>query len=356
MGLDIKYKEWVGPIDRVRGDAQGRLNLLRLDKNERITPLSHKIWREVESQINDTAISSYPEQECLYDSLAHLHNLKKENFVLTAGSDAAIRNVFDLCVKPRDKVITLKPTFAMIDVYCQLYDANQCAIECKPDLTSPSDDILKNIDETTSLVILANPNSPTGTIIEPKKLKSIFLKAQEHKSTVLMDEAYYEFYGESSLGLIHDFPNLVVTRTFSKACGLAGLRIGYLVACEPLIALFYKFRPMYEVNSISVLFAKATLNNLNEVEQYVVDVNKGKNYLQKQLKELGLEFLDTKANFIHINFGESKDRVLKHLNSKGIRVRSSLPFEEYDTFLRVTLGPEEIMKKFVMEIKRTCLN
>ncbi|MGH8672616.1 MAG: pyridoxal phosphate-dependent aminotransferase, partial [Burkholderiales bacterium] len=266
------------------------------------------------------------------------------NIVLTAGSDAAIRHAFELFVNPGDRVITLTPTFAMVDVYCELYRATRIAISYSQDLVLDLEGLLNNMGPSASLVVLANPNSPTGTYIAHPDLEKILEKAQPDGVPVLVDEAYYGFCKQTALPFCQKYNNLMITRTFSKAAGLAGLRIGYVVAGEELAQLLYKFKPMYEINSIAVLAAMEILDNLQTVEDdYLNRTEEGREYLIQLLTEMNIAFRDTYANFIHIDFVQNKEEALREFEERGVLVGRGLPIQGYENYLRITLGPAEAM-------------
>ena len=156
--------------------------------------------------------------------------ISSENLVFTAGSDQAIKNTFELFYEKNKNVITIDPTFAMVDIYCKIFKTKQIKIGYEKNLKLRIDDIYKSINKKTCLVILANPNSPTGTLIKKNDLIKIIKKAQKFNAKVLLDEAYYEFSNYNFLSKIKIYKNLIIIRTFSKIFGFAGLRSGYVVS------------------------------------------------------------------------------------------------------------------------------
>ena len=325
-----------------------------MEKNERVTPFSSGFWKKAVKNITPERILAYPEPEGFYRKLSKFYGMSAGHFVLTAGSDAAIRNGFDLCVKPGDAVVTLKPTFAMVEVYCELYNAKKRLVSYNRDLSLDIDALLGSIDKKASLVVLANPNSPTGTYIDNATMEKIIRRAKQFGAVVLVDEAYYGFCPKTCLALVERFDNLMITRTFSKACGMAGLRIGYIIACPSLAELLYKFRPMYEVNSMALLFAETALDNWKETNTYIKETVAGKDYLIKELKRLGFSYVETRANFIHIDFKNKKKAAQQLFEQQEIRVRGGLALPGYESFLRITLGPKPAMRKFVQALEALC--
>jgi histidinol-phosphate aminotransferase len=343
----IKYKNWVANVTRVRGDLKTRHGKIRLDKNERVSDFPLDFLDDIRNNITSDLISSYPETEKLYNLLSDELKVNVEQIVVTAGSDAAIRTVFDLFVNPNDEVIILYPTFAMIEIYCRLYNAKTITIGYNSNLELEHERLLQSINEKTALIIIPNPNSPTGTLICDDVLKLILNMASRYNVPVFIDEAYYGFNSTSAIDHLSEYDNLIIGRTFSKSFGLAGLRVGYLIASRTLAQLLYCYRPMYEVNSIGVQIAVLALQRKDIMENYVKQVEMGRAYLIGCLKERKMRFADTKTNFIHIDFLNNRFKALELFERKGVLIRGGLPIAEYGSYLRVTLGPIDEMKKVV---------
>lgn len=336
-------KSWVDSVYRIRGTASSRFDFLRLDKNERTTKFSESFFDRVVSKIRHEHLTAYPEVEPLYDKLANSLNLSRDQIVITAGSDAGIKNCFDLAVERGSEVITISPTFAMVDIYAQLFGAKQIKIGYNTDLTFQNDEMLKAITQDTSLVIIANPNSPTGTLISNDDIESIVKKAFLYGAIVLIDEAYYGFCKQTAFPLISKYNNLVIARTFSKASGLAGCRIGFLIAQPELAQRLYKFRPMYEVNAFGLLAAMEVLDNEELIEAYLDETQQGREYLKRSLDKLGYKYIDTKTNFIHIDFGPKRDVIEKIFIDNHILVRGGPGVPGFESYLRLSLGPKKLM-------------
>ncbi len=348
--MQIKHKKWIDSVERLR-NVNSRRGFLRLDKNERVHPFSHSFWEKVIDKISQEHVQAYPETERLYFLLGKLNSRDISEFIITPGSDAAIRTAFDLCVNPDDAVIILQPTFAMVEVYCELYNAEKRIIQYNQNLYIDIGHILDAIDENVSLIVIANPDSPTGTVISVSNMERIVSKAQTYGIVVLIDEAYYEFCGETMVGLIDTYPNVMITRTMSKAYGIAGLRIGYIMAQTSLASLLYRYRPLYEVNSIALIFAEAFLENWSEVRDYLVKVEEGRKYLINELIKLNMEYVDTKTNFIHVNFGPNKANAGRLFKQNGIIVRDGLKMESFKDYWRITLGSKTAMEKLISAMR-----
>jgi len=347
----VKYKKWIDGVERFPATSETRYKKLRLDKNERTISFGPDFMGSLLSSIEPDHLCAYPEVLPFYKQLASHLGLAAENLFLTAGSDAAIRHCFDLFVNPGDKVVVLEPTFAMVDVYCQLYAATRSPVGYDADLEIDYQDMVSRLDDNTSLVIIANPNSPTGTYIPHDELSKVLLKASELEIPVLVDEAYYGFCKNSAVSLLSEYRNLIVSRTFSKAYGLAGLRIGFLIGDTGLMRLIQKFKPMYEVNQIAILFASKLLEDFSIVDKYIEDADIGKRWLVRELRLLGFDVVDTETNFIHVDFGSKLEKILSRFRSNQILVRGGLSVAGYENFLRITTGPLESMER-VVEVVR----
>lgn len=231
----------------------------------------------------------------------------------------------------------------MVDIYATLWKTNKKIITYADDLSIQVYDITSSISDKTSLVILANPNSPTGNSLPSNSIQQIISRAKQFNVPILIDEAYFGFSDTTAEPFLKDYDNLIIARTFSKAFGLAGLRIGYLYSNESLISKMYKFRPMYEVTSVSLLFADYLLENPGIVTEYIKSTRDGLSYLTGVLDRLGLSYIPTDTNFIHVNFGGKKDSAVKIFEKNSLLVRGGLPFKGYENFLRLTIGPKEQM-------------
>lgn len=344
-------KSWIDDVYRVRGTLSTRLDSLRLDKNERTTEFSKPFIEVFLSRLRQEHFTAYPETEPLYDKLAEYLHVDRTQIVVTAGSDAGIKNCFELAVERGSKVITLSPTFAMVDIYAQLFGADQTKIGYNHDLSLQYDRLLDAIDHDTSLIVIANPNSPTGTMISESRIEDLVRKARQNCAVILIDEAYYGFSKETALPLLSKYENLVVARTFSKSAGLAGCRVGYLVAQAELAQRLYRFRPMYEVNAFGVLAAMTILEHPEIVENYLSMTEDGRSFLKASISQLGLRYRDTHANFLHVDLGERRNAIEKELVDRKILVRGGPGVDGYEQYLRISLGPAESMIPIVAALK-----
>ena len=337
-------------LNRDKINFFSRKNYLRLDKNERVSDFKANIIKKI--KLSSFDLSAYPETGFVYKSLANYLNISKNNLLITPGSDFGYRICFEyFCRNYNKKIISLDPTFGMVEVYTKLYNIKKIKIGYDKNFNPNLKKLLKSIDSKISLIVLANPNSPTGTILKFEKMIEIIKKAKKFNIPVLIDEAYFGFYKFSFIKFVNKFSNLLILRTFSKSFGLAGLRIGYLVASKNIIKEISKYKPMYEINSIACKVANLLIKNPKIFKEYINKTNEGKKYLQKELTKLKIPYLKTYANFIHIGLGKFKKIVEKNLKRKKILARKGPGVIGYESYLRITLGPVSEMKKVVKVLK-----
>jgi histidinol-phosphate aminotransferase len=237
----------------------------------------------------------------------------------------------------------------MVDVYAKLFGANQVKINFNKKLELDINKLIGKIDYKTKLIIIANPNSPTGTVIKNKQIVNILKKAKQFNCYVLIDEAYYGFYNFTVLSYLKKFSNLIISRTFSKAYGLAGCRVGFIIANKDIARRLYKFRPMYEISSFSVLIVKEILNNKSILKKYIQETIRGKKYLVKNLDRHGFSYHDSYTNFLLVDFRTKslKDKVKNYLKRKNTLVKGESNIPGCENFLKFSLGPVKYMKLII---------
>lgn len=327
---------------------------LWLDKNENVDPELLAFSQQILQGIDPQCLSIYPDCHELYQKIAKKDEVEPENLLLTAGSDGAIRTVFEACINEGDTVIHSDPTFAMYYVYSKMFGAKSSAISyrrCNSGPEFPLQQWLDSIRELQpKLVCLANPDSPTGTVLTESNLQLLIETALENNSLVLIDEAYFPFYPFSALKWINRYPNLLVARTFAKAWGVAGLRIGYLATNTQLSAYMHKLKPMYEVNTVSLRFMEAMLDHPEKVQESVLRLQQGKEFFIDEMQKLGFKCLDTQANFIHVEFREFEEVVHAALQDK-VLFRPGFGHDCLKGFTRFTIATKDISAKVIALIK-----
>lgn len=321
---------------------------LWLDKNENLDPALLALSREVLLEMPASAVATYPEAGEIYRKLARWAGGVPESLLLTPGSDGAIRLVFEAFVEHGDEVVHTSPTFAMYPVYSQMFGAKTYPIEYQRKGDGPHLDPQAVIDAVLShkpkLLCLPNPDSPTGTVVAPEDLRRILTACEEVGTVFLLDEAYHPFYEWSAVSWTATSRHLIVARTFAKAWGAAGLRIGYAVAHPETIALLHKMRPMYEVSTFAVEFMSRMLDRPAEMQQTVARINEGKAFFVEKMRALGFKVLPTAGNFLHVAFGDRGAAIHAALAGK-VLYRASFDHSCLAGYSRFSVAPEAIMSR-----------
>lgn len=317
-----------------------------LDKNENLDPILLSISEEVLRSIPVLTLASYPEAGEAYRKLALIEEVPPESLLFTAGSDGAIRLTFEAFVGDGDAVIHTSPTFAMYEIYCQMFGASVTAINYEMTNISPELDIDKLIESIRQvkpkLLCIPNPDSPTGAHISLNSLEGILKVCEEVGSVLLVDEAYYPFCKVTAMPWIKKSKNLIVARTFAKAWGAAGLRIGYAAAHPETIKYLHKMRPMYEVSTLAIEYVKRLLDYQHEMLMSVDRMLKSKKYFIEQMEALGFNTLKTEGNFVHVAFREKSALIHSALKNKFL-YKKFFEHPALNGFTRFTVGPLSVM-------------
>lgn len=325
---------------------------LWLDKNENNDTFLKNIHSNVLKKVKLLDISAYPDLSETYRNLSKFLKVNINKIFLTAGSDIAIKSVFEAFVSPGNKVLTTNPTYAMYSVYCKIFKAKNISINYEYTKKSPYLDIKKFILEIKrnrpKLICIPNPDSPTGQVISQKNLEHIIKISKKSNSLILIDEAYYLFYKSSVINLIDRYKNLILIRSASKAMGIAGLRVGIVISNPNIISQVFMNKPMYEISSIGNLFIKEIIkkNNYRLIKKSVDRLLIGKKFFIKYLKKKKINFLNSHANFIHVNFGSSKKKILSELQKK-IYFRHEEKHKSMKGFSRISLTNKKNFKKII---------
>ena len=339
-------------IYRLSTSSNSRLDQIRLDKNERADAHLSFFFNKLKDNITSDLISAYPEFDKIYKKLSKKLKVNANNIVFTAGSDQAIKNTFELFYKKNKEVITIDPTFAMVDIYCKIFRTKQIKIGYDNNLKLRLKDIYGAINKNTSLVILANPNSPTGTVITKRDLIKIIKKAKKYNAKVLLDEAYHEFSTYNFSSKIKDYNNLIIIRTFSKIFGLAGLRAGYVLSNKEIIKKYFAIKPMYEINSIAVKALELILSNQKFINVYLKEMREGEEYAKIFCKKNNFKFIKCHANFFHIYFNHDPKKIQNYLLKKKILIKGGPGVDNFEKYLRISFAKKSTISLILNEVKK----
>ena len=321
----------------------GRHGKVRLDFNENTIGCSPRVEKFLKKEASRDLIATYPEYVEVKGELARFLQVDPNQLLLTNGTDEAIQLLITTFVDREDEVLILSPSYAMYRFYAEVAGAAVKEVAYRlPDLSFDLNRFLQSIGPKTKAILIANPNNPTGTAIAEQDLATILRAAPQ--VCVLIDEAYFEFYGKTALSL-GSFDNLFVTRTFSKAHGMAGMRIGCLISNTENIAFMHKAQSPYSVNILAARAAAEAIQDQDYVREYVRQTLEGRDLICEAMKALKVPSWPSNANFVLFDAGGLADECLARCCSAGVLIRDRR--YEIPGALRVTAGPPEQMAKFI---------
>jgi len=285
------------------------VDLLRLQASERNEDWSEKLFNKFKDSITQEDIKFYPNLNSLYDRLKEHYNYS--NLILGTGSDKCIEYFIQAHCKTHSKLLIFDPSFPMYSVYGEVYGYEVVKVK-QTSASIPYKEFLSYIDKDT-IVIITNPTSPMGQEIVPEFISKVL----EKNTPTLIDEAYIEFSEcKSSDNLLSIFNNLFICRTFSKALGSAGIRLGVITASATNIRLLQQFRPMFEINGLTAKWADLLLDNYNEVEDYINKVKITRSHVVKICKDKNIPYLNGSSNWIHIIHSNLPNDIIFKTNCK----------------------------------------
>jgi len=297
----------------------GRAGLLRLDFNENTIGPSPKVLERLREATAGDFLTLYPEYEVARERMAAFFGVTADQVVFSDGTDEGIHILVQAYVEPGEEVLIPWPTFPMYKFYAEAAGAEPVLVHRDPEtLDFPTEALIRRIGPKTKAILIANPNNPTGGTAEPEDLERVLEAAPE--AAVLVDEAYIEFYGETTLPWLSRFGNLFVSRTFSKAWGLAGLRVGCLLSQAENAQWVRRGQSPYSLNSVGVECALAAIEDREYVENYVREVVASRATLEKALDEAGIKRWTSAANFVLARFPDP-GLICRALRDRGVLVR-----------------------------------
>ena len=322
-------KKYLPPLEG-RRCYKGRL----LDFNERTIPPSKKVIKALGEFIKSGQIQLYPEYSTINNKIAEYAGVKSNQVMIVNGSDQGIDIIFRTYTKNGDKVVIPSPSFAMFFQYARITGV----------------EVVDSIKKGVKLVVICNPNNPTGSYMSLEEIEKILIKALKISAMVYVDEAYFEFCGITAAGLIDKYPNLIISRTFSKAFGLASMRVGYVLSSAQNTDEMMKVRGPYDISMPAVVAASAALDDKKEMEKYVDEVmNKAKPLVEDYFMANNIEFFPSRANFLLFKM-KNPSMHSEKLKNLGFLTRPRKG-EGIDGTIRVTIGTVPQMKKFINKFK-----
>jgi histidinol-phosphate aminotransferase len=351
----IRYNTWLDGVERRESFRGEKSDYIRHDMSERIFSFDSDFFNQMMSSIDQTSVITYPsryEYQTLKKRIAVENSVHEDQIMVTPGSDSSLRIIFEALCSKGKRVITTDPCFPMYDVYASINGSILDKVKYDNSLNFNLSSIIPLIKSQTRLIIISNPCSPIGDYRAVNEIADLCKILSKKGIALVIDEAYYEFSPGTAASLVNKFDNVIITRTMSKACGLAGLRIGYLMASKDVFKILDKLRLAFPITSISTRFAIKIFENIHIVRQYASQTIDNRNYLNIALKSKGFDVVNTHSNWIHVNTDNNNKDLELLFNNHGISTKfgTRIPFDDRDNWLRLTVGPKMINRKIIKDM------
>lgn len=330
------------PIEEVQREL-GLKDVVKLASNENPFGVSPKALEAMQKKLE--FCNFYPDSNGFYlkQKLHDKFGYNTDMITLGAGSNELINLIFQAFVNDKVNVVIPRYSFVVYPMDATICNAKIKYVDLESDYSLDLNKLYAAIDENTRMVVIANPSNPIGTAVGYKELKEFIYKVKED-TLIVIDEAYNEFCEddnyEDSYNFIKDKPNLVVSRTFSKAYGLAGLRIGYMLANSEISSILNRLRAPFNVNDIAFSAAIAALDDDMFLDKVVKSNNEQRKVYEDFAKEHSIYMIKSQANFVTYDFKQDAAPIYEYLLKHGVIVR---PLAAYNlpTMLRISIGTKE---------------
>jgi histidinol-phosphate aminotransferase len=319
---------------------------LRLDMNESTTGCSSRVLARLNS-MKAATLAQYPRRDAGEKLVADFLGVSPAQLLLTNGADEAIDLLCRAYLEPENEIVIVVPTFAMYEVFAQMENAKVVRVPTGPDFSFPTQRVLDALNANTRIVVICNPNNPTGIAVTRGDMLKIIEAAPD--AAILLDEAYFDFYGQTMLDQIGKRPNLFIARTFSKAYGLAGLRLGVMIGDREQMSVLRRMASPFNVNAFAMECLGEALADRQFVADYVSQVIASREWLRNELEQLGCKCWPSEGNFILSRLGDEKKTILEALRVRGISLRDR---PDCEGCVRITIGKQLEMERVIAELKQ----
>jgi len=326
---------------------------IKLNQNENPYDFPPDLKEEAFRRFREKTWSRYPDfvPDALRARLAEFAGWTRDGVLIGNGSNELLQAALMVLVQEQTPVVIPSPTFTVYSLIARILGARVVHAPLNPDMSYSADEILARAEEAgAKLIVVCTPNNPTGSLLEEKDLERILARFE---GFVLLDEAYYEFCGRTGLRFLASHPRIIITRTFSKAMGMAGLRLGYLLAHPDLASQIAKAKLPYNVNQFSLTVAEVALENRERFQPAIDAVLSERERLGAALAALpGVRLFPTAANFFLFELPVPPREVFDRLCKEGILVRDVSSYPMLSRCLRVTVGTPAENDRFLAALRR----
>jgi len=350
----LKPRETIAGLSPYHSPITSRAGL-SLDLNESMAGCSPRVLARLHS-LSAADVSLYPQREAGERLIANFLDIAPEQVLVTNGMDEALSLVFTAYLDAGDELLFADPTFVMYPMLGAALGAKVVRVPSGEDLTFPVTDLLARISPRTRVIAIANPNNPTGLAAARADLLKIVESAPD--AAVLIDEAYFEFCGgaltcKTMIPNLARHPNLFVARTFSKAYGLAGIRLGVLAGAAEQIDYLRRLSLPFNVNSVALACLEEALADRSFVSEHVAQIKRGREQLEQLFDELGLRFWLSQTNFVLVRVGGSAKKFVESMQRRGILVRDFSASPCCEGCVRITVGTPKQMDQVLPAIRES---
>lgn len=355
----IKPSARLDRVERIFDPYQDRSGYVRLDRNEDPVGWEPEKFQAFLRSLTPHDFAAYSDSTVMAQKLCRWLGVGTDEVMVTAGSDGAIKILFETYIDEGDIVLVQNPGWRMYEVYSNMYRGRPMFAAYDDRLHLDTKAIIGRItSERIRLVLLANPNQPTGTLMSAQEVEDIVSCASRRGTVVAIDEAYHLFTNATALPLVARFPNLIVVRTFSKAFGLAGLRLGYCVANAQRIRELMLLRPVTDSNSIALKCAEFALDHIDWALGRTATFVEGREYLFRELSDNRVDTYPSHTNFLLVKCNSSDDAkaMMHHARQRKYLLKGPLNFPPLENHVRITVGPPDLMRKFWADCGETIIH
>jgi histidinol-phosphate aminotransferase len=345
--LDAAFNPQLAGVYRTPEPVPLPPEMIRLDRNERVGPYSQETATAIFSCLTASSLSDYPDNSNLYRTLVRRTSLPRERLLLVPGSDAAFRALAHVFVQPGDRVAMLEPSYQMYPVYARMFGGVPVQVPVRPDLSVDFDDLVAQTARS-KILWLANPNQPSGTVIPVERVTSLTRQVARAGTIVVVDEAYYPFGGTTVIDRVTDHENLVVVRSFSKALGLAGVRLGFVAGPEAVVSALFKVRASFDINALAIAAGEWALDHPEMVASYVQETARSSEVLRTLAARHGLWAPPSAANFQLIKVGPrfEPSAVKRACWNHGYAICAPVGAGPFSDYIRITTGTLDVIERF----------
>lgn len=323
-----------------------------IDRNERSVDFDEKFYNKFKNKVKN--INRYPNLDKIYKKLSKFISVNVSNLFITDGVAGGIRILIEIFTKPKySNIIFFQPSFALYDVYADLFQLKKKIINYNIDDDRIIDRVIALADNKTSIIFFPIPDNPIAKNISIKDLKRLISFCEKKKVILALDEVYSDYGPFSLIKECHKYKYLVILRSFSKSYGAAGIRFGFVISSKYINSYLSNYRSAYETNTLTMLFAETIMENTKIKNEYVNEINASRKKLKKTLENLNLKYHDSNfGNYIFVYFKKisTKKIFVNYLLKKNIYIRDSWK-NNFDKGVSITLSDLKTTNKLVKHLK-----